>query len=101
MARLGAGGAAEDREVAVKVQYPGAGEALMCDLRQLSRVARGVAPAFPGIDIKPLVAELQERAADELDYRLEAEAQAAYAEAFPTTPTSSSRRGHRRRARCS
>ena len=37
-----------EREVAVKVQYPGAGEALMSDLRQLSRVARGVAPASPG-----------------------------------------------------
>ena len=76
----------DDREVAVKVQYPGAGEALMSDLRQLSRVARGVAPVFPGIDIKPLVAEIQERAAEELDYDLEAEAQAAYAEAFRDDP---------------
>ena len=73
-------------DVAVKVQYPGAGEALLSDLRQLARVARGVAPVFPGIDIKPLVAELQARAADELDYHLEAEAQAAYAEAFRGDP---------------
>ncbi|MEJ7794960.1 MAG: AarF/ABC1/UbiB kinase family protein [Nocardioides sp.] len=72
----------DDRDVAVKVQYPGAGEALMSDLRQLARIARGIAPIFPGIDIKPLVAELQARAADELDYQLEADAQAAYAEAF-------------------
>ena len=46
----GAGGSrttATEREVAVKVQYPGAGEALMSDLRQLSRVARGVAPVVP------------------------------------------------------
>ncbi len=75
-----------ERDVAVKVQYPGAGEALMGDLRQIARVARGVAPVFPGIDIKPLVAELQARAADELDYTLEAEAQAAYAEAFADDP---------------
>lgn len=75
-----------EREVAVKVQYPGAGEALMGDLRQIARVARSVAPVFPGIDIKPLVAELQARAADELDYQLEAEAQAAYAEAFADHP---------------
>ncbi len=75
-----------EREVAVKVQYPGAGEALMSDLRQISRLARGVAPVFPGLDIKPLVAELQARAADELDYHLEAEAQAAYAEAFADHP---------------
>ena len=85
-----AGGATEDgateRDVAVKVQYPGAGEALMGDLRQIARVARGVAPVFPGLDIKPLVDELQARAADELDYHLEAEAQAAYAEAFADHP---------------
>ena len=58
----------------------------MSDLRQLARVARGVAPVFPGIDIKPLVEEMQARAADELDYRLEAEAQSAYAEAFRRRP---------------
>lgn len=76
----------DGREVAVKVQYPGAGEALLSDLRQLARVARGVAPVFPGIDIKPLIAEVQDRAADELDYRLEAEAQRAFAEGFADHP---------------
>ncbi len=76
----------DGRHVAVKVQYPGAGEALMSDLRQLVRVVRGVAPVFPGIDLKPLVEEIQARAADELDYRLEAEAQSAYAEAFADDP---------------
>jgi predicted unusual protein kinase regulating ubiquinone biosynthesis (AarF/ABC1/UbiB family) len=84
--RWRSGSAADEVEVAVKVQYPGAGEALMGDLRQIARVARGVAPVFPGIDIKPLVAELQARAADELDYHLEAEAQSAYAEAFAGDP---------------
>jgi predicted unusual protein kinase regulating ubiquinone biosynthesis (AarF/ABC1/UbiB family) len=76
----------DGRDVAVKVQYPGAGEALMGDLRQLARLAKGIAPVFPGIDIKPLVAELQARAADELDYSLEAEAQRAFAEAFRDDP---------------
>ena len=76
----------DGREVAVKVQYPGAGEALLGDLRQLARIARGVAPVFPGIDIVPLVQELQARAADELDYRLEAEAQQAFADAFAGDP---------------
>ena len=71
-----------ETDVAVKVQYPGAGEALLGDLRQLSRLARSVAPVFPGIDIKLVVEEIQARAAEELDYTLEAEAQAAYAEAF-------------------
>ena len=71
-----------EHDVAVKVQYPGAGDALLGDLRQLSRLARGVAPAFPGVDVKPLIEEIQARAAEELDYHLEAQAQASYAEAF-------------------
>ena len=77
---------ADGREVAVKVQYPGAGEALMADLRQLSRLARTMAPLVPGVDLKPLVAELQDRARDELDYQLEAEAQRAFAAAFRDDP---------------
>ncbi len=76
----------DGREVAIKVQYPGAADALLGDLRQIARVAKGVAPVFPGIDIKPLVQEVQARAADELDYRLEAEAQQAFADAFRGDP---------------
>jgi predicted unusual protein kinase regulating ubiquinone biosynthesis (AarF/ABC1/UbiB family) len=76
----------DGREVAVKVQYPGAGEALNSDLRQLARLARTIGPLVPGIEVKPLVEELQARAADELDYTLEAEAQRAFAEAFRDDP---------------
>ena len=76
----------DGREVAVKVQYPGAGEALSSDLRQLARLARSIAPLFPGVEIKPLIAEMQPRTAEELDYHLEAEAQRAFAEAFPDDP---------------
>jgi predicted unusual protein kinase regulating ubiquinone biosynthesis (AarF/ABC1/UbiB family) len=72
----------DGREVAVKVQYPGAGEALESDLRQLGRLARTIAPLVPGVAVKPLVEELQARAKDELDYTLEAEAQRAFAAAF-------------------
>jgi predicted unusual protein kinase regulating ubiquinone biosynthesis (AarF/ABC1/UbiB family) len=76
----------DGREVAVKVQYPGAGDALRNDLRQLSRVARTLGPAFPGIDVKPLVAELQARVEEELDYELEAEAQRVYAAEYADDP---------------
>ena len=76
----------DGREVAVKVQYPGAGDALRSDLRQLARLARTIGPMAPGIDVKPLIAELQARANDELDYTLEAEAQRAFAEAFRGDP---------------
>jgi predicted unusual protein kinase regulating ubiquinone biosynthesis (AarF/ABC1/UbiB family) len=77
---------ADGRAVAVKVQYPGAGDALMADLRQLSRVARTFGSMIPGVDIKPLITELQDRVAEELDYRLEAEAQSAFAEEFRGDP---------------
>jgi len=76
----------DGRDVAVKVQYPGAGDALRADLRAISRVARTAAPLVPGLDLKPLVEELQERAADELDYDLEASAQRAFASAFRDDP---------------
>jgi predicted unusual protein kinase regulating ubiquinone biosynthesis (AarF/ABC1/UbiB family) len=68
------------------VQYPGAGEALRADLRQLARLARTLGPMVPGIDVKPLVAELQERAIEELDYDLEAEAQRTFAAAYRDDP---------------
>jgi predicted unusual protein kinase regulating ubiquinone biosynthesis (AarF/ABC1/UbiB family) len=76
----------DGREVAVKVQYPGAGDALRSDLKQLARLARTIGPLFPGIDIKPLVEEVQARADDELNYKLEGEAQAVFAEAFADDP---------------
>jgi predicted unusual protein kinase regulating ubiquinone biosynthesis (AarF/ABC1/UbiB family) len=76
----------DGRRVAVKVQYPGAGEALLSDLTQLSRFARLLGPLIPGMDIKPLIAELRDRVSEELDYGLEAQAQQAHAEEFTDDP---------------
>jgi len=76
----------DGRAVAVKVQYPGAEEALRADLRQIGRAARLFGSWVPGIDIKPLVQELQERVAEELDYDLEAQAQAVFAAAYEGDP---------------
>ncbi|MFF5974290.1 ABC1 kinase family protein [Streptomyces sp. NPDC012769] len=76
----------DGREVAVKVQYPGAGDALLSDLAQLSRFARLLGPLIPGMDIKPLIKELRDRVAEELDYGLEASAQRAHAEEFADDP---------------
>ncbi|MER7462036.1 AarF/ABC1/UbiB kinase family protein [Streptomyces sp. NPDC097981] len=72
----------DGRQVAVKVQYPGAGEALLSDLRQLGRFAGLLGPLVPGMDVKPLIQELRDRVAEELDYELEAEAQRIHADAF-------------------
>jgi predicted unusual protein kinase regulating ubiquinone biosynthesis (AarF/ABC1/UbiB family) len=70
------------RPVAVKVQYPGAGDALISDLTQLGRLAGLFRVLQPGLDIKPLVNELKDRLAEELDYELEAESQRAFANAY-------------------
>jgi len=73
---------ADGREVAVKVQYPGAAEALISDLNQVTRVARVAAGWIPGLDLKPILEELKARVVEELDYGLESAAQARFAEAF-------------------
>lgn len=73
-------------EVAVKIQYPGAAKALQSDLRQIGRVARLFGALAPGIDVKPLIEELQARVAEELDYALEAGAQQLFAIEFEGDP---------------
>jgi predicted unusual protein kinase regulating ubiquinone biosynthesis (AarF/ABC1/UbiB family) len=77
---------ADGREVAVKLQYPGAGPALMADLTQLSRLAWLFSRMSPGLDVKPLLAEIKERVLEELDYSLEADAQRGFAAAFADDP---------------
>ncbi|CAM3177708.1 AarF/ABC1/UbiB kinase family protein [Saccharomonospora xinjiangensis] len=72
----------DGREVAVKVQYPGADEALRSDLRQLQRFSRLFQALVPGTEVKPLLVELAERMNEELDYRTEADNQRRFARAF-------------------
>lgn len=76
----------DGREVAVKVQYPGAAEALMSDLTQVTRVARVSAGWVPGLDLQPVLEELRGRMAEELDYQLEAYSQGQMAEAYAGDP---------------
>ncbi|MFG2037339.1 ABC1 kinase family protein [Dactylosporangium sp. NPDC048998] len=77
---------ADGRLVAVKVQYPGAGEALRADLNQLARFAGLFKAIQPGLDVKPLVQEIRDRVTEELDYELEARSQTTFAEAFDGDP---------------
>ncbi len=76
----------DGRQVAVKIQYPGVGRALISDFKQLSRFARLLSTLMPGLDAKPLLAELRERVAEELDYRLEAASQETFAVAYTGDP---------------
>jgi predicted unusual protein kinase regulating ubiquinone biosynthesis (AarF/ABC1/UbiB family) len=76
----------DGRTVAVKLQYPGAGPALLSDLNQLARFARLFTVLNPGLDIKALITELKARVAEELDYAQESESQRAFAAAYAGDP---------------
>jgi predicted unusual protein kinase regulating ubiquinone biosynthesis (AarF/ABC1/UbiB family) len=76
----------DGRRVAVKIQYPGAGRALISDFTQLSRLGRLFGVLMPGLEVKPLLDELRNRVAEELDYRMEAASQQAFADAYAGDP---------------
>jgi predicted unusual protein kinase regulating ubiquinone biosynthesis (AarF/ABC1/UbiB family) len=76
----------DGREVAVKIQYPGADEALRADLKTMRRLTTVLRQLAPGADVQAVVDELIERTEMELDYRLEADNQRAFAKAYEGHP---------------
>ena len=76
----------DGREVAVKIQYPGADEALRADLKTIQRLVGVFKQLAPGADVQGVVDELIERTEMELDYRLEADNQRAFAKAYAGHP---------------
>ena len=76
----------DGREVAVKIQYPGADEALRADLKTMRRMTSVLKQLAPGADVQAVVDELIERTEMELDYRLEANNQRAFAKAYEGHP---------------
>ncbi|MDT7643503.1 MAG: hypothetical protein QOC75_503, partial [Pseudonocardiales bacterium] len=76
----------DGREVAVKIQYPGADQALMSDLRTLQRFAKLLQVIVPGADVRGLLNELQDRMIEELDYSAEADSQRTFAAALADDP---------------
>ncbi|MBO0821785.1 MAG: AarF/ABC1/UbiB kinase family protein [Nocardiopsaceae bacterium] len=76
----------DGRHVAVKIQYPGAGKALLSDFGQLSRAGMLFGVLFPGLEVRPMLDALRDRLAEELDYRLEARAQRGFAAAYAGDP---------------
>ncbi len=77
----------DGRDVAVKVQYPGVGEAIESDLDNAQALYRlFTAFALKGLDAKALVDELRGRMREELDYRLEAANQTAFATHYTEHP---------------
>jgi predicted unusual protein kinase regulating ubiquinone biosynthesis (AarF/ABC1/UbiB family) len=76
----------DGREVAVKIQYPGADEALRADLKTMQRMVSVFKQLSPGADVQGVVDELIERTEMELDYRLESDNQRAFAKAYEGHP---------------
>src|SRR5580698_6924402 len=68
-------------QVAVKVQYPGVGQALRSDLRQARLLARVMA-RLTRLNVSGLADELAGRIVEELDYVREGQVQAEVAAAF-------------------
>jgi predicted unusual protein kinase regulating ubiquinone biosynthesis (AarF/ABC1/UbiB family) len=76
----------DGRAVAVKVQYPGVGEAIRSDLDNAGLLFAAVGMLFPGLEPEPLVDELRTRLVEELDYRLEADNQRLFADFYRGHP---------------
>ncbi len=76
-----------ERAVAVKVQYPGVGDAIESDLRNADLLGALLRQGFGGLDPAEMVAEVKERLVEELDYRLEAANQQLFADHYRGHPT--------------
>jgi len=75
-----------ERAVAVKVQYPGVGEAVAADLRNADLLGMLLQQGFGGLNPDEMVAEVKERLSEELDYRLEARNQQLFADFYRGHP---------------
>jgi len=76
----------DGRAVAVKVQYPGVGEAIRSDLDNAGLLFGAVGMLFPGLEPEPVVAELRARLVEELDYRVEADNQRLFSDFYRGHP---------------
>ncbi len=76
----------DEREVAVKVQYPGVNAAVRADMQNLGVLLRLVKGLTPQLDTKAVGEEIRDRIVDELDYELEASNQRKLARIFRGHP---------------
>ena len=74
----------DGRQVVVKVQYPGVGDAIRADLQNteliasFARLATKLSPIRVTADPTAITEEITERITEELDYRIEAANQAEF-----------------------
>lgn len=76
----------DGREVAVKVMYPGAREAVDSDLRRLRGLSGLIGVVMPGADVNAVVEMVCAAVCDELDYHREAAFQQTCADIFAGDP---------------
>jgi predicted unusual protein kinase regulating ubiquinone biosynthesis (AarF/ABC1/UbiB family) len=82
----------DGRAVAVKIQYPGVGEAIEADLKNHELLATflglvsGLSSSKASFDLRGAARELSVRITEELDYRLEAANQAEFADIYRGHP---------------
>jgi predicted unusual protein kinase regulating ubiquinone biosynthesis (AarF/ABC1/UbiB family) len=76
----------DGREVAVKVQYPGIGDAVRADMKNLGVLLRLARSITPELDTKAVGEEIRERIVEELDYELEASNQRTMARIYAGHP---------------
>ncbi|WP_249358564.1 ABC1 kinase family protein [Nocardia cyriacigeorgica] len=76
----------DGREVAVKIMYPGARDAVRGDLRQVRRIAFLATVFVPGADVNAVLDALSACIEVELDYATEAGYQRAFAAAYADDP---------------
>ena len=70
----------DGRRAALKVQYPGVGDAISAELNNAQAMYAMLSMfALKGLDTKGLVDELRDRMGDELDYRIESRNQTEFA----------------------
>lgn len=77
----------DGREVAVKVQYPGAASMVKADLSLLKMLAPILSVKFPSARIRPFLDELTTQFARECDYRIEAKHIDRFRAIFADDPT--------------
>lgn len=77
----------DGRRAALKVQYPGVGDAIGADLNNAQAMYSMLGMfALKGLDTKGLVNELRDRMGDELDYRIEAANQIEFGDYYADHP---------------
>jgi len=76
----------DGRPVAVKIQYPGVGDAIRADMQNAGMILRLAKALAPGLDAKAAAGELRARVLEELDYEYEAQNQRTFARGYRGHP---------------